>query len=193
MLLFFVRLQSLGGILQPRIITGTMSVTEVLADVRGLDAVWRRLMHIEIGAAVVAAACGGVRLWVAPGLPIEIGSALMAAGVLFVVLFLHRRARVQPIPRGLGFAQLLALYTASLERRSELSRSFLWWYVLPLSLGPTVLAVGQAIQQPYPMPAIIRNLAAIVMIGMLLVLLARSNAHTFQQRIAQLATVSERQ
>jgi hypothetical protein len=28
----------------------------------GSDAVWRRLMHIEIGAVVVVAACGGVRL-----------------------------------------------------------------------------------------------------------------------------------
>lgn len=191
--LFFVRLQSHSGIVWSRVIAGTMSKMEVLAEVRGLEAVWRRAVRIEIGGAVVAVGWVAVHLWTAPGPALEIASALLVAGALFVAWFLHRHARVKSIPQGLEFAQLLIFYAQALERRSELSRSFLWWYILPLAVGPAALAVGQALQQPEPVLTIIRSLVVIVVIGTLLVQLKRSAARTFQRRIAQLATVSEKQ
>lgn len=192
-LLFFVRLQSPSGILRSRAIAGPMSKTEVLAEVGGLEAVWRRAIRVEIGAAAVVVACVAARLWTAPAPAVEVGSALLAAGTLFVAWFLHRYARVRSTPQGLEFAQLLVFYAQTLERCSELSRSVLWWYVLPLAVGPTVLAIGQGLQQPKPVLAIARSVAVIVVIGALFVQLKRGAALTFQRRIAQLATVSEKQ
>jgi hypothetical protein len=194
-LLFFVRLQSPGSNPLSRAIAGTMSKTEVLAEVRGLETVWRRAIRLEIGAAVVVVACVATRLWTAPELSMEIGvgSALLAAGALFVAWFLHRHARVESIPQGLEFAQLLTSYAQALERRRELSRSFLWWYLLPLAIGPAVLAIGHALQEPKPVLAIAKTLAVIVMIGALSIQLKRSAVRTYQRRIDQLATVSEKQ
>jgi hypothetical protein len=194
-MLFFVRLHSPGRIHWSRAAASTMSRTEVLAEVRGLETDWRRALRLEIGAAVVVVAGIAARLWAAPQLSMTLGagSALLAAGALFVAWFLHTRARVESIPEELEFAQLLAFYAQALERRSELSRSFLWWYVLPLAVGPAVLATGQALQQPQPVLAIVKGSAVLVVIGALLVQLKRGAARTFQHRIAQLATVSEKQ
>ena len=73
------------------------------------------------------------------------------------------------MPEGLGFAQALAFYTQTLKRRSELARSFVWWYVVPLAVGPTAVAIELALRQPSPVSATTNVLAVMLASGALLI------------------------
>jgi hypothetical protein len=169
-----------------------MSATELLAEVRGFETLCQRNILIELGAALVLlAVCLPVLLAPVP-LVLRSADALYVAGTLFVVWFLRRYANVTPLPDGLRFDQSLSGYRRHLEQQARLTGTVLWWYVLPLMLGPITLAFARALQAPGPWLPLSRA-AAGQAIFMALVVWMNNRAHAqLQRRMNQLAALQEK-
>jgi hypothetical protein len=188
-MLFLLRYQAPGGALWPPASANAMSMTELVAEIRGLQGGWMRAVRIEIGACVVVAA---VFLLFGATLVGKVGGTLTAAGALFIGWYLHTYARVTPIPEGLGFAQTVTFFRQMLERQSKRTRDMIWWYLMPLAPGPLVLIIAKALQQPNPVPSLIRGLAAVAIMCVLVVQMNRTARQRIARRIDQLGSVTER-
>jgi hypothetical protein len=189
-LLFFLRYQSPGGALWPPASTNPMSTTELVAEIRGLQGTWRRAIRLEIVASAGVAVVCVVFLRATPvG---RLGGALTAAGALFIGGFLYRYMRVTPIPEGLGFAQIVTFYRQMLERHSRRTRNFIWWYFLALVPGPLALILGAALQQPNPLPLLIKALAGAAVMCVLIGQMNSAGRRRIERRIGQLRTIAEK-
>jgi hypothetical protein len=80
----------------------------------------------------------------------QLGLAITAAGALFVALLLYKRWRLERVPDGLSFAETLARYRHNLELRVERGRTYVWWYLGSILLGPTVLVLAPFLWHPRP-------------------------------------------
>jgi hypothetical protein len=140
----------------------------------------------------VVAVLFGAGAWFAPDPITRLGHALVAAGATFVGGFLYRIVRRgQPMPNGLDFAQSIARYRAGLEFARNLARTYAWWYILPLAIGPTIMAIAGVIRRPDPLPAL-GMLGFIALFCGLLVQLHALGARRTQKRIEQLAVTEEK-
>jgi len=192
-LLFFVRLQAPQTTSWPPAIARTMSMNELMVEVRGFEAVSRRAIRIEIGAAFALVAGCIVSLWAMP--PTLLGqsfNATTAGGALFVAWFLHRYARITPVADGLEFGQSLASYRRNLEQQLRRGRTVLWWYLVPLSVGPALLVFGVASKQANPWPFVIKGLAVFAVIWGLILHMYQSAEPKVRRRIAQLDGTAEK-
>jgi hypothetical protein len=70
--------------------------------------------------------------------------------------------------------------------------TYLWWYIVPLSLGMTVTVVGGQLQRSKSLASIALALLIIVSVGAILNVLQRSFALKTKQRIDQLAVISQK-
>ena len=89
-------------------------------------------------AVIVAAAFGG--MW--PDAPPvgRIGVVLAVVGALFVIAWMWRAQRLHPRPApDLPPAAALRAALARVNVQIGLLRSVMWWYLLPLAVGPLVL------------------------------------------------------
>jgi len=188
---FFLRLQIRPGVEWPPRLVRAMSATELLTEVRGFETLWRRAIRIELVAALVLLAVSLPILLAPAPLLVRGADALLVAGTLFVVWFLRRYGRIAPLPEGLGFDQSLSWYRRHLTQHSRLTSTVLWWYALPLALGPITLGLGMALQAPDPWPALCRVVASQA-ICMALVVWVNNRAHAkSQRRISQLTKLKE--
>ena len=191
-LLFFVRLQAPPATFWPPAIARTMSGNELMAEVRGFEAVSRRAIRIEIGVAFVLVAVCIASLWAMPPRPLgKAFSAVTACGALFVAWFLHRHARMTPVAEGLEFAQSLTCYRRHLEQQLKRARTVIWWYCLPLACGPAVLVFGMAYQQANPLPVVIKGFSGFATICALILYMSRIAQRKLRRRITQLNEVVE--
>jgi hypothetical protein len=192
-MLFILRLQNPGGGVWPTPVAHTVSLAELITEVRGFEAVWRRAVRIEIGTGLAAVAASAIIMWLAPGLIGRLSWALTAAGALFATWFLHKHVRMERVPEGLSFTATLACYRRNLQWRVTHTRTYLRWYLLPLSLGPIALALGPLLRQPNPDPMAIRAAAGFAVAGVLVLLMQRTSVLKFKQRIDQLEVIAEKQ
>jgi hypothetical protein len=195
-LLFILRMQNPPGGIWATPAPTSLSYTELVTEVRGFEAVWQRAVRIEIGMAVVWIALAALMCfaftWIRPGPLARLSYAMSAAGGLFAVLCLHKRMRLQRVPEGLSFAETLACYRHSLELRIEFVRTFVWWYLLPLLLGPTVLVLGPILWQPLPTATPIAGVATLVIAIALILVARKASLNKYKQRINRLAVVAEK-
>jgi hypothetical protein len=93
-----------------------------------------------------------------------------AAGTLLAGWLLLRLARhpPSPLPDTLGFSAVRSLYRRSFEQRCQTARTYLTRYVLCLLIGPAILAVGTALQQPAVWAVVSNTLAGAVAMAALL-------------------------
>jgi hypothetical protein len=192
-ILYFVRLQSPTGSHRSPAFARSMSMQELRAEIVTYESIIRRAVRIEIGACIVVALAFSAFVLVqhAP-LIVRIGQGLTAAAAVFICWFLYRYGRVRPIPTGLGFTETVAAYRSDLERRRQLSVSYAWWYVAPLSIGLAVMFFGPELQRPNSLPTTALGIAIFAAIGSVLVLAQCGVARRTQQRIDQLAIVQEK-
>jgi hypothetical protein len=172
-----------------------LSYTELLAEVRGYEAVWQRALRIEIVMAVALVPiallmCFPLR-WLVPSPIARLSFAIIAAGGAFVALLLHKRMRLRAVPEGLSFAETVARYRSNLELRIAHARTFVWWYLVPVLLGPTVLVLDPILWHPRPLAMPIAGVIALVVIIALILVARRASLHKYKQRIDQLAVVAE--
>ena len=191
-ILFFVRWQSATGVQQPAGFSRGLSMQELRAEIDGYESTIRRAIRIETGACIVVAVAFLASLWSSAPLMNKIGSGFTSAAALFIVWYLYRHARVRPIPASLGFGDSITAYRSDLERRRRMSRTYGWWYVMPLAIGIWLMVIAPQLQRPDSLISAALGTLALAAVSAVLVLVQRGLAQKAQQRIDQLDFVSER-
>ena len=80
----------------------------------------------------------------------RIAYVLFVAGILWVVVQLHRRGRVRTVPSSLGAAPSLTFFRGELERQRDLVGSVWSWYLAPMVPGFVLLTAEMAHRMPFP-------------------------------------------
>ena len=96
------------------------------------------------------------------------------------------------MPDGLSFTETLARYRDNLRLRVERGRTYVWWYLVSILLGPTVLVLGPFLWHPRPTGKPIGAVAALVALIAMILVVRRASLNTYQKRIDQLGVVAER-
>jgi hypothetical protein len=189
--LFYVRLQIPTGVEWPPPVARAMSLGQLLSEVRGFERRWRVVIGIETVFGLLMAVSCLLALWKAQGWLDRSGFALAAVGLLTLTWLLATRARVRPLPPGIGFAQSLAIYRGNLEHRVWLSTRYLRWYVLLTVPGSFMLVVAYASHIPDALLHIVRFLAVGVAIIVFMTQLQNGVGAKYRRRAEQLNLVSE--
>ena len=80
----------------------------------------------------------------------RIAFGLFFAGLIWIVVQLHRKGSAKSLPTGLDTVANLRFYRVELERQRELVTSVWSWYLAPLIPGFIVYTIGHAIRVPHP-------------------------------------------
>ena len=110
---------------------------------------WRNLREYVAGAIVIGSF--GYCAWIFPMSLAWLGSVLMIAGSLYVLVNLHRRGAAVALPGEMGFHSCIDFHRRELVRQRDLLRSVWTWYLLPFVPGMVVFLAGifwQTMQQP---------------------------------------------
>jgi uncharacterized membrane protein HdeD (DUF308 family) len=73
---------------------------------------------------------------------VRAGSAMVIAGVLYIVVQLYRRASSGSLPEDLGVAASIEFHRRELVRQRDMLRSVWRWYIAPIVPGLAVFAAG---------------------------------------------------
>jgi hypothetical protein len=95
-------------------------------------------------------------------------------------------------PDTLGFSAVRSVYRRNLEQRCQTARTYLGRYVLCLLVGPAILAVDTALQQPAVWTVASSTLAGVAAMAALLVWMGQRARNRLLRRIEQLASVREK-
>lgn len=191
-ILFFIRLQSPTGFLRAPTFPTPVSIEGLRAEIGIYERLIRRAVNIEIGACVFVTAVFTLMALSQRSPPVvRVACVLTVAAAIFVWVFLYRNGRVRPISATLGLAETITVYRADLIRRRRLSQTYVWWYVAPLAVGPSIMAVAIQLRRPDPFQGVVVTLLFLGVIGVMLVLGQLGVAHKTQQRIEQLTAASE--
>lgn len=148
-----------------------------------------RLVETGAGVLVIAASLAGV-LW-APRAEVKAGLALLLAGAVFVIVYLHRHA-MRPIAMDRPFAETRHAFRTELARGEWLLRRVWLWYLLPLMIGPAVLLGGAMLSRPNAIVSVAAVLATMAVMTLLIHRMNRAAARRLAQRIAALDDTDER-
>ncbi|MGO9088444.1 MAG: hypothetical protein ACLQBK_24825 [Candidatus Sulfotelmatobacter sp.] len=110
--------------------------------------VWRNVR--EYVASLIAAALFGYFFVTAHDVLSRITSGLFIAGLVWIVVQLHRKGSAKSMPAGVDTLTSLQLYRAELERQREVVSTVWSWYLAPLVPGFVVYTLGFAIRFPRP-------------------------------------------
>lgn len=99
----------------------------------------------EYGAAAVIALADGFYMWAFSSILIRAGSALIFAGIFYVVLHLHRRGKAASLHS--AAAPSLDFLIAEMERQQNLLWRIWEWYLMPLFPGITVFLFGISVMR----------------------------------------------
>ncbi|HEV2400910.1 MAG TPA: hypothetical protein VGS27_28510 [Candidatus Sulfotelmatobacter sp.] len=110
--------------------------------------VWWRNAR-EYAAAVIGIAMWGSFFFKTHELSFRIAFALFIAGILWVVVQLHRKASARSIPFGTDTSTSLRLYRVELERQRDALKNVWSWYLAPLVPAFAVFTVVDAVANPY--------------------------------------------
>jgi hypothetical protein len=193
-LVFLLRWQSSGFIADPRLANARqLTLEDLMREVRGFEAIGRRGVRMELGACFVVAAAFTFYAWVAPDMLGRLGNALIAAAAVFIAWWMRGWLRAPPIPDGLSFEETIRIQRERLGAAKRIYQTAIWWYVLPLALGPILLVIRSVLDEPDPWPRLFLRLALLMGAALALQMLQRLFAKGMQKRIDQLALVTERQ
>lgn len=80
----------------------------------------------------------------------RVAFGLFFAGLIWIVLQLHRKGSAKSMPTGVDTVTSLRFYRVELERQRELVTTVWSWYLAPLVPGFIVYTIGHAIRVPHP-------------------------------------------
>ena len=101
----------------------------------------RRNLREYIGG-LIGVAIYSFYIWKLPNPLMRIGSAMIIAGVLFVMWQLYRRGRAPRLPEDLAFTASIEFHRRQLVQQRDLLRTVFRWYVGPLIPGLLVFLKG---------------------------------------------------
>jgi len=200
LILLFMRLQIPAGLFERKTPATSITMGELTGEIRFYESTIRRAVRIEIGACCVVVFAALLSLpWLSTleSTPLaKVAFILTISAVIFVGVFMFRYCRVRSIPTDRGFEQAVAAYQEDMKYRCRLSANYVWWYLLPLCLGPTIFTVASASAAPVPFPALALMIAVtilgMVLFGALLIWIQRRLIRRTRERIHQLSEVTEK-
>jgi len=109
---------------------------------------WRNVR--EYLAALIAAVPLGYFLVTAQDVLARVTFGLLIAGLLWMVVQLHRKGSVRSMPTEVSTLTSMQFYRMELERQREAVKTVWSWYLAPLIPGLLVYTVWSAIRSPRP-------------------------------------------
>ena len=119
-----------------------MSVEEIRKRATKFERRIRRMNQREIVAGVIGAGLFGYFMIVAKSDLFRIAYALFIAAILWIVMQLRRKSRVNTLPASMGAASSLQFFRAELERHRDVIRNVGPWYLAPMVPGYVMLTVA---------------------------------------------------
>jgi len=96
----------------------------------------------EYAGGLLAVAIYGFSIWKQHNPVMRAGSAMVIAGVLFVMWQLYRRGGASQLPADLGFLASLELHRRQLIQQRDLLRTVFRWYIAPIIPGLIVVVIA---------------------------------------------------
>jgi hypothetical protein len=204
-ILFLLRVQIPSGMFAHKTSASSLTMDELASEIRTYEQTIRRAIRIElgVGAFFIGGTIAGFSLLFVGSTVVEKAAlAITLASVLFVWWFIYRYCRVRSIPVHLGFEQAVAAYRKDLEYRCGLSSTYLWWYLLPLSVGPVVFTIASAprmmSEMRIPAPGFVMafligsTILIMAVFGAMLLWVQRRAIRRTRERIDQLSMITEK-
>ena len=171
-----------------------VSQTELANDFRRFErgVVWRNRAILFGGIAAVITA--GPKLFMDAGtFAGQAGWAIAFIAGLSVVFYIFVRASVAPLPANASFADALQHYRGELARQSAILGKVWWWYLLSIIPAIAGAIIGRDGFSEAPMLGALHpiQIAAYLLICVLVGLLYAQYARSFLERFATLTTVRE--
>jgi len=121
-----------------------VSVEQIRAKADKFQSVVRRRNRIEYAAGVLVVAGFGSYIWIFRTLLMQLGSILIIAGALFIMVWIHFRASANPIPSHISFMDYTSRYREELRRQQSALRTVWLWYLAPLVPGLVLFTIGMS-------------------------------------------------
>jgi hypothetical protein len=143
----------------------------------------------EYGTAAVIALVNGLYMWLFSSMLMRVGSALIVAGTVYVVVHLHRRGSAGSVSTA---APSLDFLIAELKRQRDLLWKVWEWYLLPLFPGIAVFLFGLSVMRGanglpiVPDRSITLTVTLVVVSFALIAFANREVSRRLQQRIEML-------
>lgn len=99
---------------------------------------------VEYGTAAVIALVNGLYMWLFSSMLMRVGSALIVAGTVYVVVHLHRQGSAGSVSAA---TPSLVFLIEELKRQRDLLWKVWEWYLLPLLPGITVFLFGISVMR----------------------------------------------
>jgi hypothetical protein len=125
---------------EPNLVT----VEKIRADADKFQSAVRRRNRVEYAAGVLVVAGFGLYLWIFPTPLMRLGSLLIIAGAIFIMVWIHFRASANPIPSHIAFMDYISRYREELRRQQSALRTVWLWYLAPLVPGFVLFTIGMS-------------------------------------------------
>jgi hypothetical protein len=192
-LIFLLRWQASALVTDPKLANARqLTMQDLMREVRAFETLASRGVRMELGACFVVAVCFTAYAWLAPDMLTRLGNALIAAAAVFIAWWMRHWLRNNPIPDGLSFEETVRIQRERLAIGQRAYQTAIWWYVLPLSLGPILLVIRSVLDEPDPWPALFLRLALLMAAALVLQFVQRLFGRGMQKRMDQLALVTQR-
>ncbi len=192
-LVFLLRWQASSLVPDPKLANARqITLQDLMREVRSFETLARRGVRMEIGACFVVIAAFTTYAWLAPDMLTRLGHALIASAAVFIAWWMRGWLRDVRVPDGLSFEETVRIQRERLAIGKRVYQTAIWWYVLPLSLGPILLIIRSVLGEPDPWPTLFARLALLAASACVLQCLQRLFASGMQKRMDQLALVTER-
>jgi hypothetical protein len=121
-----------------------VNVGQIRANANKFQSAVQRRNRIEYVAAVFVIAGFGLYLWIFPTPLMRLGSLLIIAGAIFIMVWIRLRASANPIPSQISFMDYISRYREELRRQQTALRTVWLWYLGPLVPGLVLFTFGMS-------------------------------------------------
>jgi hypothetical protein len=125
---------------EPNLVT----VEQIRVNANKFQSAVQRRNRVEYAAAVLVVAGFGSYLWIFPTPLMRLGSLLIIAGTIFIVVWIHFRASTNPVPSQISFMDYISRYREELRRQQTALRTVWLWYLGPLVPGLALFTIGMS-------------------------------------------------
>jgi hypothetical protein len=121
-----------------------VTVEQIRANAHKFQSAVRRRNRIEYAAGVLVVAGFGSYLWIFRTPLMRLGSLLIIAGAIFIMVWIYFRASANPIPPHIAFMDYISRYREELRRQQTALRTVWLWYLAPLVPGFVLFTIGMS-------------------------------------------------
>jgi hypothetical protein len=133
----------------PKVIWGAQAVEPTLLTVQIPDAekfhsAVRHRNRVEYTALISVVAVFAAQIWAVSFPLLRLGSVLIIAAAIFVMVWIRFRASATPIPSHISFIDYMSRYREELRRQQSALRTVWLWYLAPWVPGLGLFLIGLA-------------------------------------------------